>query len=127
MSMAIMPAFVLTCVSILANVTLAGIGGGLFLWFNKGKFISLMYEPLRLALGDISALLMGCMLVIILSLIPMVAFDVVARWLREFGIDEAQIAACEREALNWALGRGSRSGRVAWQFARDYAGRVEPA
>ena len=52
---------------------------------------------------------------------------VVARWLREFGIDEAQIAACEREALNWALGRGSRSGRVAWQFARDYAGRVEPA
>lgn len=36
-----------------------------------------MYEPLRMALGDISALLMGCMLVIILSLIPMVAFDVV--------------------------------------------------
>ncbi len=36
-----------------------------------------MYEPLRMALGDISALPMGCMLVIILSLIPMVAFDVV--------------------------------------------------
>ena len=29
----------------------------------------------------------------------------------------------KREALNWALGRGSRSGRVAWQFARDFAGR----
>ncbi|MEO7403719.1 MAG: DUF815 domain-containing protein, partial [Burkholderiales bacterium] len=26
-------------------------------------------------------------------------------------------------ALQWALGRGSRSGRVAWHFARDYAGR----
>ena len=28
------------------------------------------------------------------------------------------------EALRWALGRGSRSGRVAWQFARDWAGRT---
>jgi mutator protein MutT len=27
------------------------------------------------------------------------------------------------DALRWALQRGSRSGRVAWQFARDYAGR----
>jgi predicted AAA+ superfamily ATPase len=27
------------------------------------------------------------------------------------------------EALRWALGRGSRSGRVAWQFARDWVGR----
>ena len=31
------------------------------------------------------------------------------------------------EALQWALSRGSRSGRVAWQFARDYAGRQEAA
>ena len=30
----------------------------------------------------------------------------------------------ERDALNWALQRGSRSGRVAYQFARDFAGRV---
>jgi predicted AAA+ superfamily ATPase len=29
----------------------------------------------------------------------------------------------DREALQWALSRGSRSGRVAWQFARDRAGR----
>ena len=29
-----------------------------------------------------------------------------------------------QEALQWALQRGSRSGRVAWQFARDYAGRL---
>ncbi|MCB4360522.1 ATP-binding protein [Quatrionicoccus australiensis] len=47
---------------------------------------------------------------------------IVYHWLREFGVSEAVIAACERDALNWALGRGSRSGRVAWQFARDLAG-----
>lgn len=46
-------------------------------------------------------------------------------WLREFGVSEQAIADCEREALNWALGRGSRSGRVAWQFARDFSGRLE--
>jgi len=45
-----------------------------------------------------------------------------AHWLRQFGIAERQIAEVEREALNWALSRGSRSGRVAWQFAKDYAG-----
>ena len=27
-------------------------------------------------------------------------------------------------ALVWALERGSRSGRVAWQFARDWVGRA---
>lgn len=59
------------------KVLLAGIGGGLFLWLNKAKFINLIFEPLGMALADISALLIGCMLVIILSLIPMVAFDVI--------------------------------------------------
>ena len=49
--------------------------------------------------------------------------NIVRHWLRHFGVAEAKIAACERDALNWALGRGSRSGRVAWQFARDLAGR----
>lgn len=48
---------------------------------------------------------------------------VFAHWARQFGISEAVIAASERESLNWALSRGSRSGRVAWQFARDLAGR----
>jgi predicted AAA+ superfamily ATPase len=38
---------------------------------------------------------------------------------------EAKIEAARGEALQWALMRGSRSGRVAWQFARDYAGRFE--
>ena len=48
--------------------------------------------------------------------------DIVRHWLRHFGVSAAKIAGCERDALNWALGRGSRSGRVAWQFARDLAG-----
>lgn len=59
------------------KVSLAVAGGGLFLWFNKSRFINLMFEPLGMALIDIGGLLLGCMLVIILSLIPMVAFDVV--------------------------------------------------
>jgi uncharacterized protein len=49
--------------------------------------------------------------------------NIVAQWLRHFGLDEALIAQSRQEALIWALERGSRSGRVAQQFARDYAGR----
>ncbi|HPT49452.1 MAG TPA: ATP-binding protein [Accumulibacter sp.] len=52
---------------------------------------------------------------------------IVAHWLRAFGCDAATIAAAERDALNWALERGSRSGRVAWQFARDWAGQARQA
>jgi len=48
---------------------------------------------------------------------------IAAQWLRHFGADEAHVEAARAEALVWALERGSRSGRVAWQFARDYAGR----
>lgn len=48
---------------------------------------------------------------------------VVGHWLRHFGADEAQVAEARIEALSWALERGSRSGRVAWQFARHWAGR----
>ena len=49
---------------------------------------------------------------------------IVAQWLRHFGIDEAaRIDAARPEALIWALERGSRSGRVAYQFARDFSGR----
>ena len=52
--------------------------------------------------------------------------NIVNHWLRHFGLNEKIIAECERDALNWALGRGSRSGRVAWQFARDLAGQQKP-
>jgi predicted AAA+ superfamily ATPase len=48
---------------------------------------------------------------------------IVGQWLSSFGVDAAAIAAARPEALVWALERGSRSGRVAYQFARDYAGR----
>lgn len=48
--------------------------------------------------------------------------DIVAHWLRSFGCTPDEIRAAERDALNWALLRGSRSGRVAWQFAKDWAG-----
>ena len=50
---------------------------------------------------------------------------VVAQWLSALGMDAAVIEAARPEALVWALERGSRSGRVAHQFARDYAGRHE--
>ncbi|MBI2769901.1 MAG: ATP-binding protein [Burkholderiales bacterium] len=48
---------------------------------------------------------------------------ITAQWLSSFGVPAAAIAAARAEALVWALERGSRSGRVAYQFARDYAGR----
>ncbi len=48
---------------------------------------------------------------------------IVAQWLRGFGVDDAAIAAARQESLVWALERGSRSGRVAVQLAKDYAGR----
>jgi predicted AAA+ superfamily ATPase len=47
---------------------------------------------------------------------------IVAQWLSHFGQAEA-IGEAREEALRFALERGSRSGRVALQFARDYAGR----
>ena len=48
---------------------------------------------------------------------------IAGQWLASFGLDAAAIAGARAEALVWALERGSRSGRVAYQFARDYAGR----
>src|SRR6202008_2981541 len=40
-----------------------------------------------------------------------------------FGI-KLQEAELEREALEWSTTRGSRSGRVAWQFTQELAGRL---
>jgi predicted AAA+ superfamily ATPase len=48
---------------------------------------------------------------------------IVAQWLSAMGVGDSHIAEARPQALIWALERGSRSGRVAWQFARDYAGR----
>ena len=49
--------------------------------------------------------------------------SIVAQWLSSFGVSAKAIEAAQAEALVWALERGSRSGRVAYQFAKDYAGR----
>ena len=50
----------------------------------------------------------------------------VAGWLSHFGVKAPASArdadARTREALQFALQRGSRSGRVAWQFAKHHAG-----
>jgi hypothetical protein len=48
---------------------------------------------------------------------------IVAQWLSSFGVGAKEIEAARADALVWALERASRSGRVAYQFARDYAGR----
>jgi predicted AAA+ superfamily ATPase len=48
---------------------------------------------------------------------------IVRVWLDHFKVPAGKAAEVEHAALQWALLRGSRSGRVAWQFARDWAGR----
>ena len=52
---------------------------------------------------------------------------IVAQWLTAFGVAPSLIEAARPEALVWALERGARSGRVAYQFARDLAGRQSAA
>ncbi|MEY4364265.1 MAG: hypothetical protein RLZZ24_1617 [Pseudomonadota bacterium] len=48
---------------------------------------------------------------------------IVQQWLLALGASAEQCEAARPEALIWALERGSRSGRVAHQFARDWVGR----
>ena len=48
---------------------------------------------------------------------------IVRYWLAYLGVPGGESEEVRREALQWALLRGSRSGRVAWHFARDWAGR----
>ena len=49
---------------------------------------------------------------------------IAAQWLGALGATPAQIDEARPAALLWALERGSRSGRVAYQFARDFMGRL---
>jgi uncharacterized protein len=49
---------------------------------------------------------------------------IVAQWLRNLGVAESRIEAAQKESLVWSLERASRSGRVAYQFAKDFAGRT---
>jgi predicted AAA+ superfamily ATPase len=48
---------------------------------------------------------------------------IVAHWLQTFGCSAREADSAREEALQWSLQRGSRSGRVAYQFARDWAGK----
>ena len=48
---------------------------------------------------------------------------IVDHWLGFLGVRHADTDEVRQAAVQWALARGSRSGRVAWQFARDWAGR----
>ncbi len=50
--------------------------------------------------------------------------DIVNHWLKTFGVAADRLDEARPAALQWALLRGSRSGRVAWQFAKDWAGRL---
>ncbi len=49
--------------------------------------------------------------------------EIVAHWLKTLGCGAREAEAAREEALQWSLQRGSRSGRVAYQFARDWAGK----
>jgi predicted AAA+ superfamily ATPase len=49
--------------------------------------------------------------------------EIVAHWLECFSCSKKEIEQSKNEALQWSLQRGSRSGRVAYQFARDWAGK----
>ena len=48
---------------------------------------------------------------------------IVGVWLAHFKVTDIRSDEVKHAALQWSLQRGSRSGRVAWQFARDWAGR----
>jgi predicted AAA+ superfamily ATPase len=49
--------------------------------------------------------------------------DIVDHWLAAFGMPGTADPETQRAALQWALLHGSRSGRSAFQFAKDWAGR----
>lgn len=49
--------------------------------------------------------------------------QIVSHWLKSFDVPAPDGEAVRTAALQWALARGSRSGRSAYQFARDWAGR----
>ncbi len=49
--------------------------------------------------------------------------SIVRYWLGQYGVEDVNSEDARLEALQWALQRGSRSGRIASQFARDWAGR----
>lgn len=49
----------------------------------------------------------------------------VSQWLNTYGIEMDNNEDIAKESIRWATYRGSRSGRIAAQFAKDYAGRLK--
>ena len=49
--------------------------------------------------------------------------NIVAHWLKYFGLSDELDEIALQSALQWSIQRGSRSGRVAWHFAKDWAGK----
>jgi len=49
--------------------------------------------------------------------------SIVSHWLKHFGHSGILDEGTRQTALQWSIQRGSRSGRIGWQFARDWAGR----
>ncbi|HHL2560376.1 TPA: flagellar biosynthesis protein FlhB [Yersinia enterocolitica] len=58
------------------KVTLVGTACAIFILSNKAHMIQLIYEPVTVALKDTRAIVSGCLLVVILALIPLVGYDV---------------------------------------------------
>ena len=50
-------------------------------------------------------------------------FDIIEGYAARYGLDIAT-DALRAEAIEWSVTRGARSGRVAWQFIQDLAGRL---
>ena len=49
---------------------------------------------------------------------------IIEHWLNKLNAPRQNRDIANKAALKWALEHGSRSGRTAWQFARDWSGRV---
>ncbi|WP_174848051.1 flagellar biosynthesis protein FlhB [Yersinia artesiana] len=58
------------------KVTLVGTACAIFILSNKAHMIQLIYEPVTIALKDTRTIVSGCLLVVILALIPLVGYDV---------------------------------------------------
>ena len=53
--------------------------------------------------------------------------SIVDHWVQKLDANNKDTEVMQKAALKWALEHGSRSGRVAWQFARDWAGKKQLA
>ena len=50
-------------------------------------------------------------------------FEIIDGYVERFGLD-IEPKQLRAEALEWSMARGARSGRVAWQYVQDLAGRL---